>query len=431
MAGKGFLAGLLIPFLFAHVAQGADAQGIYTEQQAAAGKALYEKNCSICHGAALMNGPRTSSHMVGNEYIEKWGAKPTAPGSKTWRGLKIGEILADNIATMPPTPQARQALTPDDQLLILTYMLQRNGFPAGTTALTATSPKLKDVSFEFTPTVGAIGKEQRLMVWVDRQGKETVVPSPPRHYYLPRISPDGKQIVVEVHIDKPDIYVVDVASGAMRQITKDGINRYPAWSPDGKRVLYSSDRTGGKPKIFWQAADGTGTAEQLTFGEHENAPQSWTPDGKQLSFAEIHPVTYRDVWMLPIDGDRKPWPLLRTPFLEGGVEYSKDGKWMVHTSNQTGKYQVMLRGFPDTAPNRQITTDGGLEAIWPRGTNEIFYRENNKRMVVEVITGATIQDAKVGTPRLMFEKDYVQSPGTRASWDSKDGQRFLMLRKAD
>jgi hypothetical protein len=409
-------------------AQPSPVTGIFTEQQAAAGKALYETHCASCHGAELRNGPRTSSALIGTEFIRKWGAKPTASDAATWTGLKLDALLADSIATMPPARD--NPVSPDQQLLILTYVLHRNGFPAGSAALAADSPVMRDATLEFRPTVGAVGREQRLLVWVDRQGREQVLPAPPRHYYLPRISPDGTKIAVEIHLDKPDIWIADVATGALRQLTREGTNRYPAWSPDGRRVLYGSERS-EKSQVYWQAADGSGAAEQLTFGPYEHGPQSWTPDGKTLSFYEINPETYRDIWMLPMEGDRKPWPFLRTPHLEGGVEYSRDGKWMVHTSNETGKYEVIMRGYPDASIKRQISTDGGVEVIWPRGNREVFYKNDRKLMAVEIVTSATLDATTVGQPRVMVEGDYVRSPGSRANWDSRDGRRFLMVRKAE
>lgn len=402
------------------------AHAFFTQPQAASGKALYEQHCAACHGAELMNGPRTTLALVGTEFIERWGAK--AAGT-TWTGLRVGDLLAENVTTMPPGKIGTIPLA--DQEAILAYMLQRNGFPAGDAMLTEASAKSRGATVAFQPTVGSVQKEQRVLVWVDRQGREELVPAPPRHYYLPRISPDGKQIAVEVHLDKPDIWIVDVQTGALRRLTTEGSNRYPAWSPDGTRVLYGSDRASKHSEVYWQPADGSGAAERLTFGEYEHAPQNWTADGKALSFSEIHPKTYRDIWMLPIEGDRKPWPFLRTPYLEGGVEYSKDGKWMVHTSNESGQYQVMLRAYPAATPARQITTEGGVEVIWPKGSREVFYRtEDGKRMSVEVITGDTMERTKVGTPKVLFRGDYVKSPGSRASWDSRDGQRFLVLKKA-
>ncbi|MBI2822170.1 MAG: PD40 domain-containing protein, partial [Acidobacteria bacterium] len=216
-----------------------------------------------------------------------------------------------------------------------------------------------------------------------------------------------------------------------------GSNRFPLWSPDGTRVVFSSDRHQEGPEeqhvffadhqIYWMPADGSGEAERLTYGEHKYGPQKWTPDGKTLSIYEIHPETYRDIWMLPMEGDRKPWPFLRTPNLEGGIGFSADGRWLAHTSNETGQYEIVIRGYPSTEPKVQVSTAGGVELVWPLGSKELFYRNGNTRMAVEI---ATTPALKVGTPRVLFEGDFVESPGSRANWDSLDGQRFIMVRKA-
>ena len=279
-------------------------------------------------------------------------------------------------------------------------------------------------------------QEQRLMVWVDHQGNVEPLAAPPRSYMRPRLSPDGTQVAVEILGEKRDIWIFDIPTGELRRLTYEGTNRSVLWSPDGRRVLFGSDRHQEKPRNFrddheayWMPVDGSGEAERLTFAELNHGPQRWTPDGKTLSFYEIHPETGRDIWMLPFEGDRKPWLFLKTPALEGGIAFSADGHWLAHTSDETGQREIVVRAFPDAEPAHQVSRGGGIEVLWPPHSRDLFYRNGNKRMAVEISTIITLT---VGTPRVLFEGDFVPSSGSRANWDATpDGQRFLMLQKVE
>ncbi len=280
--------------------------------------------------------------------------------------------------------------------------------------------------------------EQRLMVWVDHQGNVEPLAAPPRSYMRPRLSPDGTQVAVEVLLDKRDIWIFDIPTGELRRLTFEGSNRSVLWSPDGQRVLFGSDRhqspEGGRSfrddhEAYWMPVDGSGEAERLTHAELNHGPQRWTPDGKTLSFYEIHPETGRDIWMLPFEGDRTPWVFLNTPALEGGIAFSADGRWLAYTSDETGQREVVVRAFPEAEPAHQVSRGGGIEVVWPPLSKDLFYRNGNKRMAVEISTTPTLT---MGTPRVLFEGDFVPSSGTRSNWDATlDGQRFLMLKKVE
>ena len=281
-------------------------------------------------------------------------------------------------------------------------------------------------------------QEQRLMVWVDHQGNVDPLASPPRSYMRPRLSPDGTQVAVEVLLDKRDIWIFDIPTAELRRLTFEGTNRSVLWSPDGQRVLFGSDRhqspEGGRSfrddhEAYWMPADGSGKAERLTFAELNHGPQRWTPDGKTLSFYEIHPETGRDIWMLPFEGDRKPWLFLKTPALEGGIAFSADGHWLAHTSDESGQREIVVRAFPEAEPAHQVSQGGGIEVVWPPHSKDLFYRLGNKRMAVQISTTPTLT---VGLPRLLFEGAFVPSSGSRANWDAThDGRRFLMLKKVE
>ena len=280
--------------------------------------------------------------------------------------------------------------------------------------------------------------EQRLLVWVDHQGDVEPLAAPPRHYNRQRLSPDGRQVAVDVLLDTWDIWIYDIPTCELRRLTHVGNNRSPAWSNDGQWVAFGSDRHrppeeglsyGEDHEAYWKRADGSGEAERLTDAEFNHGAGGWSPDGKTLAISELHPETGRDLWMLPLEGNRTPWPFLVTPYLEGGTAFSADGHWLAYTSGETGQREIVVRGFPEAEPAHQVSTGGGIEVVWPLHSKDLFYRNGNKRMAVEITTGPPLT---VGTPRVLFEGDFVKSPGGRAYWDAtRDGRRFLMLKKVD
>ncbi len=280
---------------------------------------------------------------------------------------------------------------------------------------------------------------QFLMVWVDRQGNVELLAAPPRDYNRLSLSPDGRKVAMDIPLDnESDIWIYDIPTGELRRLTYEGTNRSATWSNDGQWVAFGSDRhqspEGGRSyrddhEAYWKRADGSGEAERLTDADFNHGPQRWTPDGKTLSISEIHPETGRDIWMLPFEGDRTPWPFLKTTRLEGGISFSADGHWLAYTSDETGQREVMIRAFPEGEPVHQVSMGGGIEVVWPLQSKDLFYRNGNKRMAVEITTGPTLT---VGTPRVLFEGEFVISPGSRAYWDAtQDGQRFLMLKKVE
>jgi hypothetical protein len=89
---------------------------------------------------------------------------------------------------------------------------------------------------------------------------------------------------------------------------------------------------------------------------------------------------------------------------------------------------VVIRGYPSSEPKQQVSQGGGVELVWPQGSQELFYRSGDARMAVRITTSPTLQ---VGTPQLLFRGKFVESPGSRANWDSLDGQRFIMVQPVE
>jgi serine/threonine-protein kinase len=204
---------------------------------------------------------------------------------------------------------------------------------------------------------------------------------PPRPYNYPRLSPDGTRIAVDIVVEgNRDIWAWDLGRGTLTRGTTDPtFDRVPVWSADGQRLIFSSDRTGAA-NLFWQAADGTGTAERLTESPRLQYLMSISPDGSRLVVRQGGPADGSpdrggiDLMLLSLDGIRpgasqsqKPAtvvPLIQTPFNEQNGAISADGRWIAYESNASGELQIFVRPFPDAAQAQwQVSTAGGAPSL--------------------------------------------------------------------
>jgi serine/threonine-protein kinase len=285
------------------------------------------------------------------------------------------------------------------------------------------------------------GLENRL-VWVDRNGGVERLAAPPQPYLDPHLSPDGHRVAVETRAGRFVIWVYDLSRATLTRLTtRDSSSQVAVWAPDGKHIAYRGTRAGFR-NVYRITTDGEGTEERLTTGEYIQTPSSWSPDGKWLAFTEAGtPATGRDIWVVPQEGDagseaRKPRVFLRTPANEDNGVFSPDGHWLAYESNESGRYQVYVRPFPGPGGRVQISTQGGLEPVWSRNGRELFYRNGDRMMGVEVSqrrdsNGAFPSGFTAGSPRLLFEGHYQFSGLVTSDYDvSQDGQRFLMVQSS-
>jgi serine/threonine-protein kinase len=275
---------------------------------------------------------------------------------------------------------------------------------------------------------GGVQADQRKLMWVTRNGAEQPVAAPAHAYVYPRLSPDGRRVGVGITEQETQNWLYDLARETMTRLTFEGNNNLSAvWTPDGKRVAFSSNKE-GPTNIFWQRADGSGGLERLTTSEYLNFPMSWSPDGQLLAFVEVNPTTGYDIWVLRLS-DRKAQPFLQTPFNESVPRFSPDGRWLAYISNESGRWEIYVQSYPGPGGKWQISTEGGTEPAWNPNGRELFYRSGEKMMSVDI---ATQPSFSAGKPRVLFEGRYSPAPGTTPNYDvSPDGQRFLMIRPTE
>jgi serine/threonine-protein kinase len=283
--------------------------------------------------------------------------------------------------------------------------------------------------------VGTAEGGERTLHWVDRAGKATRLPLPPRSYLHPRISPDGRQLAIEVEGANHDLYVHDFERGVTTKITTDGLSHGPIWSPDAKYLAFRSWQ-GPEMMTMWRLpSDRSGPPERLMNVGERQSVGSFSPDGEQLVYEHGDtPGNSVDIWVLPMRGARTPKPLVTTKATEGSAKFSPDGKWVVYCSTESGRAEVYVQPWPGPGPKIQISSDGGTDPVWRRDGKEIFYRNEDKMVAVAVTTGPPF---RAGKPVVLWEEPYSHGmssscgpPGpTSANYDiTADGKRFLMVK---
>ena len=257
----------------------------------------------------------------------------------------------------------------------------------------------------------------------------TTAPAGP--YLFSRLSPDGQKVAVNVRraaSRTSDVWVYDLLRGVPTRLTFEGSNSWPIWSPDGKRVVYGG-RTTGLTNLYAANADGSGQPERLTTSDYEQIPSSWSSATNTIAFLQRPQVGSYGIWVLPMEGDRKPRLFLESRFNLSHPEFSPDGRWIAYLSNESGTSAVYVQPYPGPGEKIRISTGGGTEPIWSPNGRELLYRPLTHQVFSSAIR--SLSPFRADTPRLLFELKggTYESTSPVRSWSvSRDGRRFLFSR---
>jgi len=286
----------------------------------------------------------------------------------------------------------------------------------------------------YLPRSAGVSAYKYTLVWVDRSGKEEPLKAPPDAYAFPRISPDGRKVALTIAPSggNVNIWIWDLIRNSMTRLTfGSAIDVLPLWTPDGKRIIFCTNRPDGR-SLHWKASDGVGKEEPVgsPFAQIM-VPISWSKDGKTLVVthaAQIGTANF-DIGVLSMESDHDYKKLLKEKHSESQPRISPDGRWIAYTSDESGQAQIYVRPFPDVDKERwQASTNGGNSPLWSPDGRELFYFSDGAVNAATVNTKPTFS---VGTPRTLFRGKYIgPSINSGASWDiSPDGTRFLMLKE--
>jgi Tol biopolymer transport system component len=268
------------------------------------------------------------------------------------------------------------------------------------------------------------------LTWFDRRGRPLEDLGPPGDRLRPSLSHDGRRLAADIldpstRASLRDLWLFEPGRSVPTRFTfESGNDRWPAWSPDDRRIAYSSG-AGGKIRVLVKETTGTADPELLFTTERSDLPAHWSQDGRFLALQTLVGVgrTHWDVLVYSF-ADKVVRPFLQTQYAEMTPQFSPDARWMAYASDESGKAEVYVQRFPGPGRKFQISTAGGGQPRWRRDGKELFYREVNGRlMAVPVTLGAASLEA--GAPQPLFDVRAITTPGIQYDVTA-DGQKFIV-----
>jgi hypothetical protein len=270
------------------------------------------------------------------------------------------------------------------------------------------------------------------LTWFNRNGESAGTIGLPESINNVRLSPDGRR-VAEDKSDAAgrniDIWIREPLRNAIARLTFDpSLDQDPIWSPDGKKILFSSNRRLLGFHLYLKNADGSGSEEEVAdFGPGLQVnPWDWSRDSKYILFRRANELWYCS-WP-----ERVPKPLLMEKWTARNAQFSPDGRWVAYASNETGNMEIYVSSFPNADGKWQVSTTGGQEPRWRGDGKELFYLSaEGKMMAVAIKAGARFE---AGSPVALFQT-HRRAPVSAQDFFSydvtADGQKFLVLTKVN
>jgi serine/threonine protein kinase len=272
------------------------------------------------------------------------------------------------------------------------------------------------------------GAARRQLIWFNRAGQNVGTFGAPDDAVLsfPELSPDGNRAAItRGPFRSRDIWMQE-GTRSSRFTFDPADDAITIWSTDGARVVFRSNRK-GLYDLYSKPANGSGNEEVLLQSAESKLPNAWSPDGRFILYYSDQ--NNGDLMILPLTGDRKPFPFLSTPFSEQQGIFSPDGKWVAYQSNESGRFEIYVRPFPGPGGQWQVSTGGGTSPRWRADGKELYYIAPDDKLMAAAVTaqGATFVP---GTPAALFQTHIAQRPN-RPQYDVARDGRFLIDTELD
>ena len=265
----------------------------------------------------------------------------------------------------------------------------------------------------------------------DRGGRlRGVTAAAGRYSGAPQLSPDGTRLaVVQGPVGNEHVWLRTLGDGSLSRFTFGPSRELSTvWAPDGRQLAFIVAAESGNRLVTKSVTDGN---EDIVPGSVPAVTvEDWSPDGRYLLYTARGPRSYSDLWLLPLDRSRPPFPYLQTPFNKTQAQVSPDGRWIAYTSYESGADEIYVDSFPVPGRRRQVSTAGGVQPRWRKDGAELFYVAPDQRLMALPVK--TESDFDIGVPQALFKTRVLphgsQSIGLYTKYAvSPDGQSFFCL----
>jgi len=272
------------------------------------------------------------------------------------------------------------------------------------------------------------------LTWLDRAGKPLDVLGDKGAYLGPRLSPDGRRLVVSFGDPARDIWVFDLEGGGKTRLTFHALTAaFPVWSPDGTRIAFAAPgKNGGPPNVYETSSSGSGSQRTVHDSAITEYSMDWSPDGRFVLVDHGNPGA-GSVWVLEMSAESsiKAWPLVQGAFWSRGGAFSPDGRWVAYVSRESGQDEVYVAPFPGPGGKWQVSTGGGSSPRWRRDGKELYFLAGGNQLMAAVVNTKG-KDFEAGATKPLFRVLVGATPAGGPTYDvAADGQRFLFVSPAD
>jgi len=338
------------------------------------------------------------------------------------RYVPTGHIVYASGAALFAVPFDTKTLqVTGDAVQVLEGVMRSVNFSTGAAQFTFSN----DGTLAYIPGDVAIGAS--VLVRVDRAGVRKPIDTTPDAYAFPRISSNGKQLVVSTSAGQErTVWVYDDLAGAAqrRKLTLDGKSTTPIWSKDDQRIVFRSDEEDGQ-SLYWQSADGRGTPERLVQLKQGGPSPDFFSDARTLIFGNGIAGSRRNLYSLSVGAaGQEPRLLLQNAT---SATVSRDGNWLAYTSSTSGRSEVYVQAFPITgaATKYQVTTDGADSPLWSPDGTELFYLSLGERRIYSVLVHTKTAFTHDKPTPLPIQG--ILAPGPRNYDITPDGKYFVTV----